>query len=402
MEPEITLFSVIMLLGAAHGLFLALALINTKNDSGTGHFFLALLTVAFAIDLGHEFLYQSYYLLNILMIAYIDPVINLLYGPSYYLYVRVLTEGVTFRLKGKTWLHFLPIGIGVAICLLLPELNQEQFTKLFYEDELASTQEENTVQSAINAIALASVISIGSYLALSIRRLIRHARLIRQQFSSIERITLNWLRNLLIALSVLYFVLIFDGFFSQTFGFDENINNLLYLLIVIVIYTMGYLGLRQPTIFKKIPLDIDNNEENNKEDINADHKYKTSSLDAEMSAALQMELQHHMKTESPHLDSKLTLSQLANQLDISSNYLSQVINEQFNKNFFDFINDYRIEEAKRMLADTTKADLSIASIAYEAGFNSKSAFYTAFKKHVGITPSKFRTSATQPFSKTST
>lgn len=89
--------------------------------------------------------------------------------------------------------------------------------------------------------------------------------------------------------------------------------------------------------------------------LDTDNKYKTSSLDSEMSAALREELQCYMENESPHLDSKLTLPQLAKQIGISPNYLSQVINEQFKKNFFDFINDYRVEEAKRMLADSPKS-----------------------------------------------
>ena len=86
---------------------------------------------------------------------------------------------------------------------------------------------------------------------------------------------------------------------------------------------------------------------------------------------------------------------MAEQLRISTNYLSQVINEKFDKNFFDFINDYRVEEAKSMLADSTKAGLSIITIANDAGFNSKSSFYTAFNKHVGTTPSEFRKSLAQ-------
>jgi len=402
MEPKLTLFSIIMLLGSAHGLFLALALVNTKSGDRLGHFFLALLTLAFAIDLGHEFLYQSRYLLNVLSLAYVDPAINLVYGPSLYLYVRALTEGSAFKLKGLGWLHFLPVAIGAAVCLLLPDLSQEQFTKLFYEDEMAAVGKENIVQSAISSIAMASVISLGIYLVLSISRLISHAKRIRQQFSSIERITLNWLRNLLVAISALYLILIFGGYFSQLFGLNESVNNLLYLMIVAVIYTMGYLGLRQPVIFTGPLLDVDNlskasvlpinDEENSDVGLDANNKYKTSSLDSEMSAALRTELQQYMEVESPHLDSKLTLPQLAKQIGISPNYLSQVINEQYNKNFFDFINDYRVEEAKRLLADSAKADLSIISIAYDSGFNSKSAFYTAFKKNVGITPSKFRTS----------
>lgn len=401
MDPTITLFSIIVLLGAAHGLFLALALINAKGGNTTAHRFLALLTLAFAIDLGHEFLYQSRILLSVLELAYIDPNINLLYGPSFYLYVRSLTEGSEFRFKKNQWLHFLPFVFGTALCALLPELSKEQFFKLLYDDAaLADNKEEFVVLIVVASVALSSVLLIGIYLILSIRRLIRHARMIRQQFSSIEQISFRWLRNLLVALSVLYLVLLFDGFLSQAFGFDQEINKLLYLMVVGVIYTMGYLGLRQPIIFaypsqetSAAPLTAQEaikQEKLSQLESGQKRKYEKSALDTEMSAALLAELQHHMNTEKPYFDCSLTLTQLAGQLGISSNYLSQVINEQLKINFFDFINHHRVEEAKRLLADPGKTKKNILAIALESGFNSKSAFYTAFKKHTGITPTQFR------------
>ena len=400
MAPEITLFSIIMLLGAAHGLFLALALINTKGAGDAGHDYLAVLTLAFAIDLGHEFLFQSQYLVDVLVLAYADPVINLMYGPAFYLYTRILTDQTKFQLRGKQWLHFLPVSASVLLILMLPELSSEQHTKILYGDGTATTQEEEIVLSAIGSIAMAAVVSIGVYITLSITQLIRHARIIRQQFSSIERITLNWLRNLLIALSALYLILIFDGFLSQLFNLDESINRLLYITIVAVIYAMGYLGLRQPVIFSRgrsneLERPTEPEEKNQQEDtplteITPKAKYQTSALDSKMSASLRVELAQHMATEKSYLNSKLTLAQLAEQLGISSNYLSQVINEQFEKNFFDYINSLRVEEAKRLLTDSDHKDTNILTIALDAGFNSKSSFYTAFNKHVGVTPSQYR------------
>lgn len=402
MDTEITLYSIIMLLGSAHGLFLALTLINARGGNRKAHYFLALLTLAFAIDLGHEFLYQSNYLLNVLWLAHVDPVINFLYGPSFYLYTRVLTDQRKFQLKATGWLHFLPIAIGIVIAMSLPSLSAEQYTKLFYKNELATVNNESIVLSVISVIAITSTVSIGIYLVLSIRRLVIHARTIREQFSSIEQLTLNWLRNLLIAISVLYLMHIFGGVLSEVFGRFEAFSSLLYIMIVAVIYTMGYLGLRQPVIFSTPVAESGSasiqelpqfgNDKDNHISPDASTKYKTSSLDADMSVALREDVKKHMNTENPYLDSKLTLPQLAKQIGISPNYLSQVINEQFEKNFFDFINDYRVQEAKRLLVETDKASLNIVSIAYDAGFNSKSAFYTAFKKHVGVTPSQFRKS----------
>jgi len=97
-----------------------------------------------------------------------------------------------------------------------------------------------------------------------------------------------------------------------------------------------------------------------------------------------------MEQEKLYLDAKLSLPRLSEALKVSSNYLSQVINEQLNHNFFDFVNGYRVEEAKgRLIGDKGKS-ANILTVANDAGFNSKSAFYSAFKKHTGMTPGEFR------------
>jgi AraC-like DNA-binding protein len=85
----------------------------------------------------------------------------------------------------------------------------------------------------------------------------------------------------------------------------------------------------------------------------------------------------------------LTLPVLARQLDCSPNHLSQVINEKLNENFFDFVNRHRIEEAKRLLTQDERPQ-KILAIALDTGFNSKSAFYNAFKKQVHMTPAQYR------------
>ena len=97
-----------------------------------------------------------------------------------------------------------------------------------------------------------------------------------------------------------------------------------------------------------------------------------------------------MRAEKPYLDGDLTLQKLAKTLAISPHHLSQTINEQLQQNFIDFINSYRIEEAKRMLVDPARKHYSVLAVSEEVGFNSKSAFNTAFKKHANMTPSEFR------------
>jgi YesN/AraC family two-component response regulator len=97
-----------------------------------------------------------------------------------------------------------------------------------------------------------------------------------------------------------------------------------------------------------------------------------------------------MIKEKVFLNSSITLGEIADKLSVVPRYLSQVINELKGQNFYDFVNSYRIEEAKKILSDPSHDDEKILAVLFESGFNSKSVFNTVFKKITGITPSEYR------------
>jgi AraC-like DNA-binding protein len=168
--------------------------------------------------------------------------------------------------------------------------------------------------------------------------------------------------------------------------------------MVVLIYSMGYLGLRQPLIFSRLGTTDDTTENEVASVLQLpaersavdEQKYKNSPISSELGENLLQELQNHMSDHKPFLDSEISLPRLAEQLDMSLNYLSQVINQQAGKNFFDFINSYRIAEATTLLAEDAENQQNILNLAMSVGFNSKSAFYNAFKKHTGMTPTQYR------------
>jgi AraC-like DNA-binding protein len=102
------------------------------------------------------------------------------------------------------------------------------------------------------------------------------------------------------------------------------------------------------------------------------------------------QLRGHMEMGRPWLEPDLTLEQLAAQLKLRPKLLSQAINEGLGQNFFEFINTYRIEEAKRLLTDPADKKITVLEVLYAVGFNSKSSFNTVFKKQTGLTPSEFK------------
>ena len=95
-------------------------------------------------------------------------------------------------------------------------------------------------------------------------------------------------------------------------------------------------------------------------------------------------------TEKPYLNAQVNIADLSENLSLSTKHLSQVINQSFDKSFFDFINSYRIQEAQQILKESSDDKLTVLEVMYDVGFNSKSSFNTAFKKETGQTPTEFR------------
>lgn len=369
--------STLTLLGAVQGIFLALALLNTKNGDIRAHRILALLTFLFSLDLGEEFLYQIGFFESVPNLLHVLAPIDLLYGPLIYFYVLRLTNPAGPGAVTKNYRHFLPALIGIVLLLpffLLDGAVKSELTETLRKGGTVDNASVHMmlVEYGVTVFMLGTIVQLGLYLLVLIKRLIRHSKSIKNEFSDIDKINLAWLRNLLLGLSFIYLLYLADQFFPDLMGMNI-LGDLITVIAVILIYTMGYLGLRQPAIFTR-----------------AVEKYHRSGLDKETSRMFLGELASHMETKKPYLQGDLVLPQLAQQLGISANYLSQVINEQLKVNFYDFINGYRVEDAKRLMKNAGQKNINILKIAFDSGFNSKSAFYTAFKKVTSMTPTQYR------------
>ena len=121
-------------------------------------------------------------------------------------------------------------------------------------------------------------------------------------------------------------------------------------------------------------------------------KYKTSSLDLEDIVAWQETLSNYMEKEKPFLNDELKIESLANEVNIPTHHLSQIINQGFKKSFQDFINCYRVEEFKKRIINPNTSNKTILAIAYDSGFSSKSSFNRVFKSQTGMTPYEYKKS----------
>ncbi|UCH96066.1 MAG: helix-turn-helix domain-containing protein [Candidatus Aminicenantes bacterium] len=119
-------------------------------------------------------------------------------------------------------------------------------------------------------------------------------------------------------------------------------------------------------------------------------KYKGAPLDPSFAEEWMTKLKYLMEIEKVYCDADITLQSLAGKMSIASHQLSQLLNEKLDRSFFDYINSYRIEEAKKILQSPRGAQRKISSVAIEVGFNTMAAFYKAFKKHTGTTPTRYK------------
>jgi AraC-like DNA-binding protein len=146
------------------------------------------------------------------------------------------------------------------------------------------------------------------------------------------------------------------------------------------IYLIAYAGYVQPAVFEGYQWT----------EPNAPVKYRNSGLTAEASRSLLQNLVLLMEQERVYHDPDISLEKLAHALKSSKHHVSQVINEHIGVSFFEYINQLRIEEAKQLLAETTRSSLHVIEVAYTVGFNNKVSFNSAFKKATGMTPTEYR------------
>ena len=161
-------------------------------------------------------------------------------------------------------------------------------------------------------------------------------------------------------------------------SFNPQWDYMISMMLTISIYGIGFMAFKQPAIFNGemfsalfLPVSAD--------DQNLDENHINEFYD---------NLVAFMKKEKLYLDSELRMVNVADQIGYSTNMLSQIINEKYGKNFNQFINDHRLEEAEELLRSTS--DYSIKNICYEVGFNNKATFYTSFKKKYHCTPLEFK------------
>jgi AraC-like DNA-binding protein len=293
----------------------------------------------------------------------------ILHPPLLLLYTHSITRQ-NFRLTFSHLVHLIPFLIVAALLVIF------YHTQTLAEKEVILSGVESGRGSTNLFIMLGGLIYEIAYLIPVKIEIHKYQKRIRQSFSNVDNLDLNWL-NFLVNLFIFSFVLsTISSFLRQTHFeyFTEFALTLASLGLFLFINAVLLKGLYNNEVFTK-----------------SNHLAESSKQLADIPAdKILRELEAFMKNKKPFLDAYLSLEVLSDQVQVPSRDLSLVLNNYARQNFFDFVNRYRIEEAKSLLTEKTSQELTILEIMYESGFNSKSSFNTAFKKYTGVTPSAWR------------
>lgn len=294
-------------------------------------------------------------------------------NPLLFLYILSVIYS-NFKLKWKHLIHIVPWII--TIVTLLPNfflVNNE--AKIAFRENYDANIEIEFLSYFGDVLSLAYLIAEFYYIS-------RYRKLLLENFTDKNAFkNYNWLKQLAILLLIGQ-VLTQIKNYARVHLSLENTNNLRTIVLLFGVFFICWLFLKavnSPKLFKGVDVDL----KTSKEIKNTQVKETNPNVGV---------LEEFMTTKKPYLNPSLTIRILAEAIQMNSRDLSVLINQHLEKHFFDFVNEYRIEEAKRILQDSSKKDFTVLEILYQVGFNSKSSFNTAFKKHTGLTPTQFRKS----------
>ncbi len=318
-------------------------------------------------------------------------------SPYSYLYIKSLTATTRKKDKKDQWHFFVPtlILISMFIVNLLLII-------LHYGRQKEATLQLLDIYFYMNAVSLlvVPVLQLFYYGYLIIKTYRNHLKEIENYFSNTDEAKMSWIRwfiGVFIAFMIIFNIVNFN------LGQNTTLTDILYYTEMVAFTGfLGFFAIKQADIYRLVTAQSDSSNNYAKSERNegileteilpeekpfAQNSVGLSSekKDQIFSALLQI-----MVEQKPYLNPSLTITELAESINSNQKYLSIVINERFEKNFFSFINEYRIKEAIEILKTTIGKQYSIEGIGNSAGFHSRSTFITAFKKATGVTPSEYK------------
>lgn len=361
---QLDIWSILLLFGAFHGLFLAVAIyLKGLSLSHSNSFFAAFLT-AVSYILFVQFLHESQLMVYVPnLLATSTPVLFLL-GPLFYLYVSSILER-SFSLDWKAIIHLLPFLI--CVLTIIPFYLHSSDYKVNYILNATTGPVDLPYTRAIyyglallqNAVywwlCYASVISADEQVKTFIKRWLSRSTVVYGGY--------------LVVFLVVFCLFLFTDYYLREIRYGG------YLLLSFIVHLYGYILLQESP-----PIENPQNPQ----------KYTSSTLSKDEFGIMKQKLLSLVEEERIYLQAGLKIDDLAKRIKVQPHLLSQFINTEFDTNFNEFINTYRVREAKRLLRSEKYRAFSLEGIAMESGFNNRTSFYRVFKKHTGTTPNRYK------------
>lgn len=353
-------------------LFFIVFLISKRNNNNRNsiHILIAFFLSEFLAISNHFILSQKEFFIVISPhLFYIGSSFPWLWAPLYYLYVKSLIFS-DFKIRREDFFHIIPFIMFFLFDIIQFHINGTEEKNLLISNNRHLTL---IISLLINTLI---TLQISIYLVLVFKMYYKYKRGLKNRQSSIDNYQSNWLRIFIYGylLAFLLTDLCRIGLYTfkeykTTFVFFSFFGFFVYFILLF------YRAISNPLIFNKI-------DEKNEP--------KTNTIPKHEAHYLLSRIRVFMVSNEPYLNPELTLKDLSLDLKIPERLLSGVINQYNNQNFYDFVNYFRVEKAKRLLQENDSKQKTIQEIIWDSGFNSKSTFNLAFKKFTGTTPSEFK------------
>lgn len=350
-------------------LFALAFLIGVRKQNTRANQILGLSLVCSATDFVVNFLSYSGLLDDFPYIVFLN--FSFLWAPLVLFYVALMLE-IKWKFDYKHLTHLIPQLLSWIYWIHVFTQGED------YLNVLLADRKAGNYTWQMQSFQIIIIIQAIAYLGYSIYRIYNYQSEVN--YPQLPEFKIQWLKQFILVLSGLIFALIILSFIVPPVTIDYIVAPILYGLsnIFLIYRSLGTSGILVATSVDETPIASVPKE-----------RYTGSNLKPEQIEHYKAQLLKHLQVAEPYTNPDLTLNHLSAQTDIQAHHLSQVINQEFNKNFFDLINSYRIEKSKTLMMDVKTANLTLEAIGLESGFGSASSFYRSFKKHTGITPKAF-------------
>ncbi len=379
---HIDFIAIVILLGVFLGVFISYFIIKKSLRKNTPNLFMGLFILSLSLAMFEGWLNYTGYIFKFLWLSNFAEPLNFLMAGLLYLFIDSQLEG---HRKKRYWLHFLPFVFWLGICMfyfLQPDTvkynDSLQVMDLYYPRLDENQTFSDDPLGIRNYTNLLTGIYFTIYIILGSRKLLLKAKFLGESIFTTTNKTLKSVRNISYhTLIVIVIFILVKLIFKNDVG-DHFIN----LYVTFMIFVTAVQIMNQSTYFDEISTFLEV----------PSLKYKKSSLAEDEKNTILSNIVSQMENENYFISSTASLSGLAKAIHETPHHVSQVINEKIGQSFFELLATYRVKEAKAILKTDLGKKLTIEEIAERVGYNSKSAFNSAFKKITSETPSSFRDS----------